>query len=238
MPEKPGVNVAESPDAEQKNIPSDPGNGSSKDSSELEVLRNALKLKDKAIEELRGRVDASENQIRERLEELQEKSRLTPNQQTELEMLEKQIAELDNHTHGKALNEKMKRVATAAAAEAEKRLDYRDAVEWVQDKAEELGKDAKKFEEELVAKFTGGRWGDLPLRQRVKKAWKEIQSDETSRKELEELKKKKIEFAENGGKAPAPTGGHKAAVDLVRDGKLGDALDRIYDTQMEQGKRR
>ena len=160
MPDKPGVNVAESPADDQKNIPPDPGNGSSKGSSEIEELRNALKLKDKAIDELRSRVDSSESQMRDRLEELQEKSRLTPNQQTEMEVLEKQIAELDNHTHGKALNEKMKRVSAAQATEAEKRIDYSLAVEWVQEKAEELGKDAKKFEEELVAKFSGGRWGD------------------------------------------------------------------------------
>lgn len=218
----------------EESLPGKGNNGSSKASdAELAELREALKKKDIAIEDLRGKVETYQEQLETRLQELQEKTRLSAGEVNEVEALEKQIHELDNHQYGKALAEKMKRVSADTMSAAEKKFDFQLAKEWVEDKAEELNIDSKKFEETLVAKFTGGRWGDKSLRQRVKLAFKEIQSEETVKKEREELEKKKIEFAERGGRVPR-TGGNSSSIELVKEGKLNDALDNIYNSQIEE----
>lgn len=216
-------------------------NGSSNDLEEIKAklaeYQDALKKKDSAIEELRGQLGETKEQLETRVAELQEKSRLSVHEENELVSLERQITEIDSHQYGRALSEKMKRVSndisTEKMTQVEKKIDFNQAREWVEDKAEELSQDPKKFEELLVSRFNGGRWGDKTLRQRVKLAWKEIQAEDLIKKDREEIERKKVEFAERGGRLPRSTS-HQSAVELAKEGKLGDALDSIYNAQINE----
>lgn len=243
MPTQTGVKGSESPTDDLLKAPASGGgkNSSLETLEEIKAknaeLTEALKKKDAAIEDLRGKQDEMREQMESRLSELQDKSRLTVHEENEMVKLEREIAEIDGHQYGRALSEKVKRVSNEVSTEkmtqVEKKIDFNLAKEWVEEKADDLGLDPKKFEESLVSRFAGGRWADKPLRQRVKLAWKEIQAEDTLKKEREDLEKKKIEFAETGGRMPRSSS-HQSAVDLAKEGKTNDALDAIYNAQINE----
>lgn len=250
MSNQPGVKAPDSPSGDlTKDSASGGGkNGSSQSMEEMQAqlneYREALKKKDTAIDELRGWKETTES----RLEELQRTTHKSPAQENEEAMLLRQMNELDNHEYGRALSTKIRLAADDASTEkmtqVEKRVDFNLAREWVEEKSEELladektpkhlkFSDPKKFEELLVSRFAGGRWADKTLRQRVKLAWKEIQSEETLKRKEEDIERQKVQFAETGGRFPRSSS-HQSAVELAKEGNVTDALDAIYNAQIEE----
>lgn len=252
MPNQTGVNQSESPTDDLTRTPAS-GGGKTSSSESLEEVkaqlaeyREAMKKKDVAIEELRGWKDQTES----RLEELQRNPHKSVAQENEEAMLRRQMGELDNHEYGRALSAKIKLVSddvsTEKMTQVERKIDFNNAKDWVEDKCEELladkdtpkhlRLDPKKFEELLVSRFAGGRWGDKTLKQRVKLAWKEIQAEEAFKKKEADMEKQNISFAETGGRFPRSSS-HQSAVELVKEGKVTDALDSIYNAQINEQRR-
>lgn len=176
--------------------------------------------------------------LEERLNALQSKSNPTSGQEREIEDIEAELRALDANPKAKVWDERIKRKSESTYDKREARLDYQMAVEWIEDVADGLNSDdayadPKKMERAIVAKLKDGRWGDRPLRVRVKKAWKEIQSERSKSEKDDAERKREIERREEGGRSPMD---RKASdfVGLAKEGKIGDALDRIYESQTQE----
>lgn len=234
-----GVTDPKSPGGKGAPDPSDEGKiPLSEFNKRIENLKSEYeRKKDEAIEELR---EEMRDEMEERLAELREKPHPDREDRREIIDIEAELRALDANPKTKVWDERIDRRSEAKSKMSLKELDYNMAVEWIEETAEGLEStnplsDPKKLERAITARLRDGRWGDKPLRVRVKKAWKEMAKERADASAAEEAKKKAAEresALESG--IIGPERRSKDWVDLAKEGKMDNALDAIFEKQIAE----
>lgn len=230
MATKQGVKELDSPndDTEDK-LPPDEGKSPSKSSDDRSELNKASEKLRKENETLKRQNEEFKAQLDERIAELEEKNKLTPSQEQELETLQDMKSKIRGAKEAKPWLEIIKEESKNGQTEIVQKIEYENAVDWVEDKAEELGLDSKDFEKELVSLFrSSGEWANASLKKKCKMAFKEWKAEKDRQKTFEEAKKREIQFSDRG--KAAGVSGKKVDIDeALKSGDHKPLLDDLWD---------
>ena len=198
-------------------------------------LREQLEKQKEETEEYRG-------ELEDRLAELESKKNPSRSQESEMEDIEAELRALDANPKTKVWDERISRKSDAVSKKNLLMMDRDMAMEWIEEVADGLPKgdlysNPKKLETAIVAVIQERGYGNKPLRVKVKKAWKEIQSERAKETEAEEAKRKSIDRREESGLPPIDRK-HSDYVGLAKEGKINRALDAIFDKQIKEQRAR
>jgi len=192
-------------DSQEPTPNSSEGNNSLKGEENFKEL---LKKKDKAISDLRAKLESYQSEKEERIEELESKKRLSASEQDELESLQDQVAAIKRDKRSKPWLEVNKEISKNVTKDGIDSLDLAYAEEFVEELAEKEGKDVDEFMPEIKKYMRRvDPEANMRLLTRAKKAYKMMKHEETLSKREKELLEKERRFSEAGGskqpKAPS-----------------------------------
>lgn len=237
MPNEKGVNVEDSPTSKRSDDPSDQGDDPSKKSDRtLEQVLAENKRKAQEIAELKARSQEMQEKFEARLEQLENKTKLTRSEKEEKEELEGVVAQLANDQRSKAWRILGKRDATEVFEEQLKNADVMKRIiegvdyEYALDRTEELAeKEEMELEEFQKVMFPYLKRFQGKPTTKLKKAYAAYCEDRDTKAKLKKLEE--IDHRETGGGKPRGTGKAENFDEANKSGNMTLYLKRLAEAQ-------
>lgn len=214
--------------------------GQEKGGMSEEKFVELLKKKDEAIGELREQMqELRESHIadkEERLQELNDKSRLSASEERERASLSDQVAAIRSDPKAQAWLHLTEDTSLKSANAAVAQYDAGQTEDFVTEIADKEGIPFDKFEKEIVKLMRQVDPGaELTGLRRAKKAYKQYQENQAYQKRSDDLKQKERQFAEVGGSKPPRPQTKAEILDGATKSEKGlmEALKAIHAAQEE-----
>ena len=195
-----------------------------------------LKKKDKAIDDLRAKYDALVQDKEERIDELENKKKLSSSEEDELSSLQDQVAAIRRDKRSKPWLELNKTISKETTKEEINYLDLSYAEDHVEELAELEKSDLDTFYPK-IKKFMRkvDPEGSMKLLPRVKKAYKLMKHEESLSKREQDIAEKEKKFQEIGGSRQSKSQTKEELMNWRNtnnpDANLSELLKGISDSQ-------
>ena len=214
----------------------DEGEKSQKSSEQLlKEYKAENKRKSDELKATKAQLEEIKASKEERLEELENKPRLTRSEQEEVAMLEQQIVDIERDQRSKPWLEVNRRLSEKVAQDKTQGLAFQLAEEMAEDYADKEGIDPDEFKDKLTTYLRKHR--DEPsLTKRVRLAYKDYAKEIKQEKELEEFRryKKGEEIPREVSRSARPASKKDLLDNAQKTGNWKDVLSTLEEVQAEE----